>query len=417
MADLPYMDTLGFNEEACWFFCAFLVRLMTINWQVWGGTAHKTERTYFHKRLSIWHMYTLGPMMVEISESYTPPSFARWALGEIRSQDKNVYNLNVLLFIGASRRIISVLADSDIKICAKTLKEFERWSLMMEKVKHSQLFKNVSQNVCRQFKKTLKQLSRKIREKGDKPDSESNYPFFRSDTLFIRIAHMVLFHTSSHAPISNLTRRTNLAPESVILVSASSMYSWEQLSGHLMSKIFDFQKHGLPVTDQAEIPEIRLGMISLPYRQFKHQIVSAKQTVPSLHGLHESLIATVCSSLQLIINENAHQFCVKDEMCMQNWEHLSQKTVRLMTEIGQSRLSQREKFLRHYIRKRGDNPYNPRDPTQFQRDIFLMGRMSPLFPSKPKSSPFSFDFPTRQSMLERPNQLDSEEGDTGGDGL
>ena len=376
MSEILNTDTEGLAEilkldpEGLALTTVLATKIMLIK-QGWSKTLDNVISGNLTKRVSFWHEFTLDPLMKSISRIHTPPSFARHAILLVKRNTDDLNDgdptaLHVWLLLTASNFIQRKLRQ--VPVGPNTQKNVAKWFDIMSATAGSSLFEASPANVRHDFSKMLQ------KDKICGAADGEEYLFFDPESLFIKIAHMIYFYTTSGE-----RARLPSTSHAFMKVTRKKMWAWEHLSGDLLVDTLGTSSNGLHNTDlnYTELPNIHLSFMKLPYKELKTDIERSRG-LPSVTGLHESVMQSMCTALNRIIDSHAvYPTRTKD--------HFGELRRFFVTAHGYNRaklgkLRKREKTRRHYVLNlKDEGKYQPHDPSDFQRDIFIAGRQSYFF--------------------------------------
>jgi hypothetical protein len=360
-------DIMDIDVEGIFLSCIVGTKLMLSNENSWSGNRDPLVSGNLVKRVSIWHKYSLTPAMKDISEKHEVPLFAKQVVQEFLKGNPHPVSLHIHLLCNASKHI-EIQCEQGVGL--NTSRRVKKWIKMMKKTKESVLFDNASEEVKTKFSQSLQRLDWSVR---NGPRTEEEHPFFNHEVLFIKVAHMVYFYVRS-----NEDKRIPHTIYATVTVDEREMGIWENLSGILLEKILKTNSHVLGVTDESTVAILPFThIIELPYQELKEEIMENR--IPAVDKLHKCVMTAMCSALQKITVEYDLQLVDQLEDQLNDLRDLF-ATAHANNEYAKKVSNNREKNRRSDLRKQNkQRTYTPRDPTFFQRDIFIMGNLSAYY--------------------------------------
>ena len=354
-----------FCPETAWFVSVVGVKMMLME-SKWQGCGLLTSGNLI-KRVAVWNEGTLSRMTKTIVKQHIPPKFAKSSIemvSEFSKEAKTPITLHLCLLLAASKEI-SDLCDLGVGKC--TLQEVMKWFQLMKTLQRSELYLSASKEVQEEFTLLVQsQFEQEQEIDGRKPER----PFFNFKLLFLGVAHMVYFYTTSSEE-----QRIPPCPYAFMDAKPEDMEAWEAISGRIIGKLINIEYHGIHVSELADA-EVQgyLGHIMLPYQELKNHIEVFG--LPDVSQLHHSVMKSITSFVQSSV-EDMKVITTSESEQLETWAQFASTTVEHHI-CDDKTVKNREKVRKHFCKNRNqDKMYNPVTPNkQFQRDVFLFGENS-----------------------------------------
>lgn len=303
----------------------------------------------FVKRVSTWHSITVSKTLQEVSSIHTPPAFVTECLDQNSIRDSE--HLHAELLKAASMQIIVCMDHGEIG--QRTLQKITKWFDMMKIAMAAFKGKGIGW-VIRKFEET----------KNTMPTMGPDHLFFNPQVLFIYIAHLVNYYTS-----------TDEKYPTKVTVTEKAFMSWELKSGKMFRKLFNV----------GELTLTKLQILSSPHDDETLLDNTIGFGIP-LHPIAMDTQKNGLTSMGVIQETVWHQILTDlqdlDERSFPNIQDTGQfeklfilvEKMRKFQEESKALVKSREKQMRSYHKKRKRvDAYTPTHPTNFERDIFMMG--------------------------------------------
>ena len=358
-------DVFCFCPATAWFVSVVGVKMMLMEYK-WQGCGLLTSGNLI-KRVAVWNEGTLAGMTKTIVQRHIPPKFAQSSIemvSEFSKEAKTPITLHLCLLLAASKEIRDLC---DLGVGKLTLQEVRKWFQLMKTLQRSDLYLSASKEVQQEFSLLVQSpYEQEQSTDGWKPER----PFFNFKLLFLGIAHMVYFYTTSSEE-----QRIPPCPYAFMDAKAEDMETWRAISGRIVGKLINIEYHGIHVSELADA-EVQgcLGPIMLPYRELKNHIEMFG--LPDVSQLHHSVMTSITSFVQSSVND-MKVITNSEREQLETWTQFASSTVKHHI-CDDKTVKNREKVRRHFCKNRNqDKMYNPVTPNkQFQRDVFLFGENS-----------------------------------------
>ena len=360
-------DILGLNFEGLFLATVMGTKLMLRSLR-WSGEGDSKKLGPLQKGISVWSQKVIIPGLDEIVNQHDTPLFAREVLRKCAFS--RPYNLHILLLMNASKHLMD-LCESGLG--PQTMVKVRDWFGMMKKTTESQLCKQTSRHVTNEFNRAVRDFSHFHIEESYDDIGHPEYPYFDPHGLYIQVAYMVYFYTTSNEVARPPSTKVGFNK----IMDEQLMCEWELHSGELFDEIFMIYTHGLHITDQPVTKDYHFSLIKLPYKELRELVDEDK--VPSVLELHQLVMRTMSSKLHDI---SSSQPSSRGRWRYQttNWTRMCAHATALGKEVTKSKIQNREKVHKNYIKyRKSTKTYAPRDPDFFERDIHIMGGLSSLF--------------------------------------
>ena len=353
------LNIMAYDVERHVLASLFAMRAMLCGWKRWsvGRSAYHAGDTL--KRIHAWYKDTLHPITIQMTDDHKPPRFARHGIRKCLAlvPDSNLHGLHISLLTTATLEVIKGVDKSGVgSQCHDKLK---RWLAILMKTKESNLFHYAPSTIKQHFVEGCQSFDKLI---SDPIITPHEHPGFNAEALFIQIAHMVLFYSTS--PVYN----TLPCKSKHLTVSKAAMTEWERHSGRLMEIVFNLNRHGMITSFDNRLYPPTIANVKLPYSYLAREV--HVEQVFSISSVHDELMGSFIQWSDSIAKH--YPVC--------HWEVESKK---LLTYFGQVQTMNEEYDwkcgISAKVRKnwRKNHPGSrTKHPKQFPRDMFLMGMYS-----------------------------------------
>ena len=356
------VDIMGLHCERVILSIIFSMRVLCSGWKIWAADRCPVVSSDTLKRIASWYTVTVVPTIAMLTLKHRRPPFARRVFEEGVNAFGNTPNgLHIILLHNASKDIMKKCYEG---VGSTTMAEVKRWFSLMSTTKQSSLFQLAPSIAQTEFQSGLSSHGSKLESYRQ---GKTEYPFFNPEGLFIQIAHMVWYYTTSSLP-GGLPGITELCRPKI-----PSMKEWERSSGDLFCTVFELDSHGLPVTfiDHTPfIPPKSIANVDLPYIHLQDDSTIHSKKPISLSSLHYKN--------QELFKEEMISRC--DDGTKPLWKREYNKVLAYMNMMLDSneshdlKVESSEKQGRSYRRRHPGS--TPNHPANFPRDVFLLGDKS-----------------------------------------
>ena len=361
---------LGASLEAIWFSTVFATKMVLIQMEKCTLLANETKKANILKVISQWHEVILMPVTKMVTDRHQIPCIEIAFLSDkdnhfVKSGD--MISQHICLYSKISKYILDKVQSG---LGSKTLEEVTNWFRLMDMTSTSKLCENASEQVTDSLKKIIEAFEdMDIQEVTMNATSQTEYEFFDSPMLFIRVGHLINMYSICNAP-----NKLPHSSQACMRVSLTQYKNWEELSGMLFCDVFNLPLHGIWLSDgKSRIPDSPFALMELPYPPLIGDFATGDDELPSIMDLHEDVIQSTLKGIQDRITTQESLVYRKE---LKQVEYIFKKC-RILREEHTPQLNRRNRQMRYYQRHRDtDKPYCPQDPDRLQRDTFVMGEYS-----------------------------------------
>jgi hypothetical protein len=349
--------------------------------------------------MSLWHQHVIIPTNRFVTHHHKIPTFAQTALQERNVLDSRncAVALHVCLLLHASREIMAQCRENNVG--RKTLEEVNKWFVLMSETANSALFEAAPDRFKTEFQELLQ---------DDLPNEENSmgkqeYPYFRHEILFLRIAHMIFFYCRN-----NIESGFSNSRHASIQANDIDMTNWEELSGELFQHTFSLDRTS---------PDIdHFAFLQLPYEKLVACIDNSDS--PSAAHMHVNVLHAIHDVVQRNLRNSLHS----------DWE-TEAPLLELFMPFAKTQFDEkykpmffnRKKQRTHYMKNRNQaKAYKKKQRYLFQRDKFIMGCESCYWknrsPSGRAMGEFQFVYPQlEENLAVEENDEEGENTESDGD--
>jgi hypothetical protein len=347
---------LDFHAEATFVASIFVMKKIMSGFAEWEGQKQPEMVGQFVKRVSTWHSTTVTNALREVSNIHSAPTFVTTSLGR---NNESSEDLHIELLRAASMELVTDLGQGNIGRC--TVPKIKKWFDMMRIAR---------ENFATEH---LDWVIDKFEEIKNTRQTGPDYQFFHPNVLFIYIAHMVNYYTSTDEN----------DPDARVTVTEEAFRLWEKKSGNLFHKLFKvgdltlIRLQRLSSGERATLLEDNTMGFTIPL----HKIAMDTQKNNGLTSvdLIQDVVLSWINSDVYYHRQRFSPSVTQDSEEFATLLHLSAKMNKLH-EKARALVKSREKQMRSFHKRRSkrnlESAYTPNHPTTFERDIFMMGQHS-----------------------------------------
>ena len=392
------VDIMDLNGEQVVLSIIFSMRVLLSGWKIWAADRSPPLTSVSPivagdtiKRIGSWYAETVVPVMKLVTKHHRRPSFARRLFLEKRGQHESgntPIGLHIILLQSASEDIMRKCNEG---VGSATMAEVKRWFSLMSTTKESSLFELAPTIAQAKFADGL--MSHDTALEGC-AEGQTEYPFFNAEGLFIQIAHMVWYYTST----TNLTDRE---PIVLALCEANweSMKQWETSSGSLFCHVFQLEDHGLPVSfgdsTMRNMPR-SIAKVDLPYMTLQDDVTIESTTPISISKFHFLVQGLFKEKMVRDCGESPKHLWKKESNKVKGFSNHMLET----NETHDGKVQSCEKQGRWYRNKYPGS--TPKHPARFPRDVFLLGNKSYFLGLRDRATPPSRSKPKYKCQVRYP---------------
>jgi hypothetical protein len=392
------------SAEGYWFASVFCTNMMFchLGKELISTSPHRlVKQGNLEMSMSLWHQHVLVPTTRFVTQHHKIPTFATMAIHahNVLVSRNCAVALHVCLLLHASRVITAQCQENNVG--RKTLEEVNKWFVLMSETANSALFEAAPERLKTEFQELL--------EDGLPNEEDSigkqEYPYFRHEILFLRIAHMIFFYCRN-----NIESGFPNSRHASIQANDIDMTNWGELSGELFQHTFSLD---------CTSPDIdHFAFLQLPYDKLVACIEksdspsAAYMHVNVLHAIHD-IVQRAYPTVCIRIGKQKHLFL----SCSCRFQKLD------LTKDTNLCFLIEKKQRTHCMKNRNQaKAYKKKQRYLFQRDTFIMGCESFYWknrsPSGRAMGEFQFVFPqVEENMAVEENDEEGENTESDGEPL
>lgn len=321
------------------------------------------------KRVSVWSDVLAHDIIPDIVKGHQLAGFEKRALKNRVRYGNGRINLHISLLLHASKEMIKLCKHGLGKstgACVKT------WFCLMKRTKESELFRRASAELREELCNVCNNFARKFHDIQDGMER----PFFHPSLLFVRVALMVWFLTKSNNTEYTIPNMKEL--QEPLSEDSGDMTLWEHLSGKLVSDFLQADLHGLNLLKDNREDDQKpsfFEIIHLPYQLVKSNLDDSRSIVkvPSVIHAHDKVMVRLSEVVSKEIS-GLSSITEWEYGEVSKWEDLARRAMKANRKKVNDKTLNCEKARNHYYKRRDFN--NPRHPTRFLRNAFLLGECS-----------------------------------------
>lgn len=401
-------DVLHIDPVSLWINAGFITKLIFCNVKNWEKRVMDTDianisrdNNCLMRRVSDWQQYVFGPMTKKyLSDDLHMRDIIEAAEKQVTiilNGETNLpspFDFHLIFLSCLSFRLNSCVEEG---IGSNTLSQVKKWFDLMKQLQKQHLFTMASSRRQKTFKKNIDKYinALELNEQQDH-DNSNEFMLFHYQSLFIKATYVSFIIIAK--PKFDGDQLGGRTLTSSATYSSEQIGEWEVATSDIFEDIFKIKKRGfsenfetltydhLPFSEVYERINKDTWKNSTQIRSWKASIgdnSTLERPYPLIEVIHFDVLCQIEGCVEDII-ENESIDCLNEKFNLQSFGDFIDDG-KLVISTRQNLILEREKSRRNHEKKNvGKKPYQPRKPT-FERDMFLLGKMSYFFQDKVKT--------------------------------